>query len=330
VPIVKEWIDGDLNDVTTLPDGKRFVLDAKTLLRWEHAASVASVYEGFPDEAGGGFKETIQLDAAPAVARWRFRLTFPAGLQFHLQPPLTPEEIAFGDSRPDWCVGSFAVTDPWGCKVFHIPRPLAADSDGKKQWFDLSLENGRDLVITGDADWLKSAKFPVLIDPTFGYTTIGVSNSNGTQDYLYGVGPYAPASSGNCTTIHIYTVTSQSMAAGIYPWAPSGQSLLGDTDEVVTPAGGWATFTCDSPIAITNGTNYTLGQNHSVGNANFRFDAVGGFSLWYKSGVAHVSGTLADPFSSTPTEVAGRKYSFYGTYTESAGNPWYYYAQQAG
>ena len=57
-------------------------------------------------------------------------------------------------------------------KLCHINRPLIIDARGRKVWGDLSIVNN-ELRITIPEQWLSEAKYPVLVDPTIGTTTVG-------------------------------------------------------------------------------------------------------------------------------------------------------------
>jgi hypothetical protein len=57
-------------------------------------------------------------------------------------------------------------------KLCHIHRPEIIDSRGRRCWGDLSVVGNR-LCITIPEEWLSEAKYPVIVDPTIGTTTIG-------------------------------------------------------------------------------------------------------------------------------------------------------------
>jgi hypothetical protein len=57
-------------------------------------------------------------------------------------------------------------------KLCHIHSPLIIDSRGRQCWGDLSV-TGNMLCITIPEAWLSEAKYPVIIDPTIGTTTVG-------------------------------------------------------------------------------------------------------------------------------------------------------------
>jgi hypothetical protein len=57
-------------------------------------------------------------------------------------------------------------------KLCHIHRPQIIDSRGRRCWGDLSVTGNR-LCITIPETWLSEAKYPVIVDPTIGTTTVG-------------------------------------------------------------------------------------------------------------------------------------------------------------
>jgi hypothetical protein len=57
-------------------------------------------------------------------------------------------------------------------KLCHIHRPQIIDARGRRCWGDLSVV-GNELSITIPEQWLSKAKYPVIVDPTIGTTTVG-------------------------------------------------------------------------------------------------------------------------------------------------------------
>jgi hypothetical protein len=57
-------------------------------------------------------------------------------------------------------------------KLCHINRPLIIDARGRRIWGDLSVEGNR-LCITIPETWLSEAKYPVVVDPAIGTSSIG-------------------------------------------------------------------------------------------------------------------------------------------------------------
>jgi len=123
-----------------------------------------------------------------------------SNLAFYYQPPLNLELVgkeyegwkinethAFDDKgvlrnyRPLNVVGSYAVysttkrnNEYKTGKLFHIYRPLLIDAKGKTSWAILNITKTA-LTITVNQTFLASATYPVIVDPTFGKTSIGGS-----------------------------------------------------------------------------------------------------------------------------------------------------------
>ncbi|MDR2785393.1 MAG: hypothetical protein LBB83_05725 [Treponema sp.] len=57
-------------------------------------------------------------------------------------------------------------------KLCHIHRPQIIDSRGRRCWGELSVV-GNQLRIAIPETWLSEAKYPVIVDPTIGTTTVG-------------------------------------------------------------------------------------------------------------------------------------------------------------
>ena len=57
-------------------------------------------------------------------------------------------------------------------KLCHIHRPLIIDTRGRRVWGELSVV-GNELRISIPEQWLAEAKYPVVVDPTIGTTTVG-------------------------------------------------------------------------------------------------------------------------------------------------------------
>jgi hypothetical protein len=85
--------------------------------------------------------------------------------------------------QPDWLknpllAGSYAVykketfIGEGTGKLCHIHRPKIIDAAGRWVWGDLSVSGDR-LCITIPEGWLSEARYPVIVDPVIGTTTVG-------------------------------------------------------------------------------------------------------------------------------------------------------------
>lgn len=141
-------------------------------------------------------------------------------LDFFYQPALTQEEIDEGADRPENVVGSYAVyhktkggmnradgMEYKTGKAFHIYRPKVTDKKGKETWAELNIdETSGVLSVTVPQEFLDKAVYPVIVDPTFGYTTKGgtsSTNTPGTLDVIF-CAQYAIPTSGTLDSVSYY------------------------------------------------------------------------------------------------------------------------------
>src|SRR3989304_6143165 len=136
-------------------------------------------------------------------------------LNFFFQPPLTQQEIDEGASRPENVVGSYAVyhktkggmNDSRGKeykvgKAFHIYRPKVTDADGTFTWGDLHIDEVKgELTVTIPQKFLDDAVYPVVVDPTFGYTSKGASAISTWTGTMWGSKFTSPSDVGEIDSI---------------------------------------------------------------------------------------------------------------------------------
>lgn len=137
------------------------------------------------------FKIDVLLNEKPDTNQFCYTIEGWEDYDFFYQPALTPEEIAEGASRPEEIVGSYAVyhktlknhrvgsTNYETGKVAHIPYPYiwsvnATSTKHRAEAFDIT--DGRMCVTVAQSD-LDTMEYPVRIDPTLGYTSIGASET---------------------------------------------------------------------------------------------------------------------------------------------------------
>lgn len=122
----------------------------------------------------------------------KFQVTT-TGLTLHKQLPLTAElnasnydtlnathAIRNGTTeihRPENVLNSYACFNKNGQKVAHIYGSKLTDAKGNYIWVDQNLENGT-LTVYLDKAWMEKAAYPVILDPSFGYTTKGATDDN--------------------------------------------------------------------------------------------------------------------------------------------------------
>jgi hypothetical protein len=69
-------------------------------------------------------------------------------------------------------------------KLCHLHRPEIIDARGRRCWGELAVV-GNELRITIPANWLGEAKYPVVVDPAIGSTTVGSQLTGPEPDFDY-------------------------------------------------------------------------------------------------------------------------------------------------
>ena len=115
------------------------------------------------------FEYDCILNREPASNVISLRMEGAENFDFFRQPDFVPDKFL---------KGSFAVYKKETLlgegtgKLCHIHRPEIIDARGRRCWGDLSVV-GNELRITIPEWWLADAKYPVIVDPTIGTTTVG-------------------------------------------------------------------------------------------------------------------------------------------------------------
>ncbi len=129
------------------------------------------------------FELELVLSARPATNRFVFSIRSKGVTEWHYQPALTEEEIAEGCERPENVVGSYALYGERG-KLFHLYRPHIVDAAGNACWGALEPDLQKELVtVVVPHEFLERAVYPVRVDPTIGYTSVGATVLNASVYY---------------------------------------------------------------------------------------------------------------------------------------------------
>lgn len=239
-------------------------------------------------EAGedGGFEFEWVLNEKPATNELKASIRT-KGLEFYYQPPLTEEEIAEGASRPENVVGSYAVyhstkrdnivggKEYKTGKAFHIYRPEAIDAEGNRTWCDINIDvDGELATVTVPQEFLDKAVYPVIVDPTLGYTSMGASNTyyiastgsdlSQTWGYTYSLNTHATVSDINIGLVTDSTSETLDLYAAIYAEDSAGSGShdrlfsAEKTSETITNSAAFVTFTVSSPLLSYGKQNYIL------------------------------------------------------------------------
>ena len=248
------------------------------------------------------------------------------GLDFFYQPALTKKQIKQGAFRDENVIGSYAVyhkikknnivggTEYKTGKAFHIYRPYAVDAKGVKVWCDLNITKS-ELTVTVPEDFLNKASYPVVVDPTFGYTSVGGTAFGGnTSGDRFGNVYSNPTSDINISELSVYLVKSSGTQSITTEVADKDSTSTGETNDsqivsqtVDFTASGWKDF------------SYTFNALEDY--------VIMGVDPAYFSGVTGRYDTVADADdgyltygSSDDWRFLGidRQYSIYATYTAAA------------
>ncbi len=239
----------------------------------------------FRQNEEGGVEFDLVLKDKPATNVFSFPIET-EGLKFYYQPPLHPEHPTWadtdGDGTPDvftseWVVGSYAVyheskqgdyTQLGGKnyktgKAFHIYRPKVYDAKRNEIWGELNIDEQRDiLTVTVEQDWLNNAVYPVVIDPTFGYDSVGGAEAH-TANEIAGSWFTCPENGiAKSLTIYVHPYYGTTYFKGAI-YKKSDNSLVAQTEEKCFSSdysARWETFNIiDSPSLSSNTDYYLVG-----------------------------------------------------------------------
>lgn len=273
-----------------------------------------------------GAKELRTLLTVPEQAKDGI-VTFPVainGLTYVYQSPLT-EEFTAGEEydfinathvmfkgevkvhRPENIVQSYACFKD-GRKVMHIYRSAAIDANGEKIWLDMKMDSNS-LVVYLDAEWMEKAVYPVTIDPSFGYTTVGGSTGGGTN-VIYG-SLYACSEAGTADNMTVYITNGGSthIRLAIYD---DGLNLLGETDNTVS-SDGWNTIDLLSSVSVSAADYWLCLLVEDVGSC-MTFDSGGASNTFMQKTYSY----NAYPATITPDSYGTLQISIYVNYTATA------------
>lgn len=258
------------------------------------------------------------------------------GLRFLPQPALTKREIDLynnrlpgGAFRPDNIIDSIAIyhatkkdhilgkTNYATGKFSHIPRPIITDATGKSIWGKWILVDPlKHWQIEIDQEFINTATYPLVIGPTFGYTSVGASTIGGTNNAVGNKA--APASNGDVTKLTFYgkkAFSNKSVKAVV--WLQSDLSIItngvGGTVLVDSSTPQWWDINYGTSPAVTSGTDYYVGAVLESSQISAYYDTDAGNGL--VDGNNYSSPTnLSAPLSSTSARC-----SIYATHTGSGG-----------
>lgn len=292
------------------------------------------------DFGDGGFKVDIILNEKPDTNRFCYVIEGAENYDFFYQPALTKEEIANGAFRPPEIEGSYAVyhktlanNEYKTGKVMHIPRPQVwelGNEENTKEWAELSYADGQ-LCVAVRQGFLDDATYPVRVDPTFGYTSIGASlediaNRDGGIDTRAGSASTL-SEAGDVTAISAAlrldsstdTTTSSKVFINQQDNPSSGnhtQSLaIERTNVSLTATATWIDYTGAASLGSGSYILSVLGRGSTVGFGRtiyLSYDSVA--ATWYREAQTYTS--PESPWV-TSAQAGDRRHSIYATYTAS-------------
>jgi hypothetical protein len=235
---------------------------------------------------------------------------------------VTLEEYLATYTRPDEVVGSYAIycsksnNKYQTGKIAHIYRPLVIDADNNKTWAELDYAAGK-LTVTVKTSWLNAAKYPVTIDPVFGYNADGGSGASIDCVIRGGVHTLGD-NNAEITTMYAWL---ENFGSGdevlTFIYDDTDQTLEASTSVRSDGAG-------DGFVAFTFAANPTLAAQDwslcamSDGAMEIGYDATD-WDRYYDSTPAQCSPPIADdPFTGT-MGVSAYKISIYAEYSTGGG-----------
>lgn len=331
----KKW-NGEVDlgiryDKIQAPGSRAFLTDR---MEWKQGKEELHAYPlpAGPGMEDGGFEIEVYLTEPPDSNVFEFQIDNADELDFFYQPELTPQEIAEGAERPENVVGSYAVyhktnanhrvgsTNYATGKAFHIYRPKAIDANGAETWAELSYATGG-LSVAVDQKWLSEAIYPVVVDPTFGYTTIGASSLLGAD---FAGSKYQAPGNGTVTLITTYVTVVNNATDVQFGYYNDNAGAVGThishAAAAASPGDGFQDWYSQSVSGlITSGNQYWLveqSEDNSGADVDVRYDT-GGTTDQLRSHVTFVEFDWTN--SPTLTAALDATLSIYATYTADAG-----------
>jgi len=246
------------------------------------------------------------------------------GLRFVKQRALTRAEIDEGHEQPDNAKWSYAVfhnskmnNEYRTGKAFHIYRPFAVDADGKRVWCEIYIDVIKEeMEIVIPQKFLDNAVYPVILDPTFGYTVAGAAAAPMSLDDA-GASPGSPASDGNVSKITFYgqAWAGKYMDVKAVIWDDGTNNVISNGVGGVTRISGgtkaWYDITYSTQPSVVSTSTYMPGyvcspETNGFSRLSYDFDNPNG--RW------DTANSYASPTSFTNSNTE-RKFSSYATYS---------------
>ena len=324
-------IHNEKTPTVTAEDGK---------IKWKGEYIEAHFYDiNNTDHPEGASELEVILKEKPKTNILKFSIET-KGLEFFYQPELTQQEKDEGAIRPENVINSYAVYYK-DCpanyvdgklyrtgKAFHIYRIKATDVNGVSIWGKQNINVDKKLhTIEIPQSFLDSAVYPVVIDPTFGYTTAGgttetnpliVALRGNSNEYIH------TAVTGDIiTSVSLYaSIASGSVVAnmGVYTYVGGVPVTLTGSQATATVNSSTAQWWQSSTVSITltNGVAYcsAFDENTSSGGLISYYDTATG-NVRARHNTSKNYGAL--PSIWINANFFTPLYSIYATYTAAGG-----------
>ena len=327
--------DNDANFSVRLSDCEGGIASEKDgKIEWVKGKKTSRIYEIDIDE-DGGFEFEVELSEKPSSNVIEYTIQS-KNFDFFYQPALTEEQLEVENVRPDNIIGSYAVYHKTRKnnrvggkayrtgKAFHIYRPFVEDADNNRVWCDLDINDGL-MIITIPQKFLDEATYPIVIDPTFGYTSVGGSVTTVARNSYCGgknvtrTGTPATLSSAatSIDSLHAYiksngwsgTVTTVVMLNVDGGGDPGNHPLEVSSEEEIsyTSTPGWETFDTGLPSGAVDADDYLF--SISADPTDIPEDLVEDVNVYYDS--TEIDGRYIETFYDDST-----------CYSDSQEDPW--------
>lgn len=299
-------------------------------VEWEKGIFKSRLYEKPNDQ----FEFEVELASKPSSNLIQFTIQ-DKEFNYYYQPPLSQEEIDEGCSRSEDVIGSYAVYHKsrkhnkdgskkyFTGKAFHIYRPWAEDANGVRVWCDLNIEAGM-MTITVPQQFLDSAVYPVIVDPTLGKTSFGASSSTRAANAICAINAGNAVENGTVTSISIGidgngvgTVNAKGVLFNAVGGGVNTIVSNGVSPSVLLPssAGGlYTTINYSSSPSIVSGSPYAISAV-SDATLKYYYDSTPSFD-----GFFHDANNYTTPIDTPSVTNTARDLSMYITYTAAGGS----------
>ena len=299
--------EAKIAEIETIHNNENWIVNGKRDDVWRLTAS---------EQNEDGFEFDITLATKPDTNVYTMSIET-KGLVFSKQATI-PDELVKIDYRSPRVVGSYAVyheskqnNQYKSGKAFHIYRPIIKDANGWEVWGDIDIDT--EMRITIPQDFIDNATYPIVIDPTFGYTTVGASNVS-SENKIFASGATLAADGNLVTITGSYSGTwavGQFIQGAVYD---NNGSLLYTSTATV---GGSVSF-ASPPVLSASSYRLALATSYSATyDASIAYDSVTGTS--YSLSQVYADDSFPAAMTSFTTETT-RLYTIYGT--TSIGYKW--------